>query len=96
MRRLPTSHPAGPGTFYQKALTFPVAVAPVKRAWEAGTLVPAAGWFPLVARLLIGVIITIDNLMAQKKVTLPMRVMGLFISVLNSLVMFAAVLGLSR
>jgi hypothetical protein len=82
-----------------QALTFPVAVALVKGAWEGLKLtpLPAAGttWFPFLACLVIGVLITVDNLMAET-MTRSIRGLGVIIGILNSLVMFAAVLGISR
>jgi hypothetical protein len=82
-----------------QALTFPMAVGLVKGGWEALKHAPLPGmettWFPFGACLAIGVIITINNLTAQKMTT-SMRWLGVFIGILNSLVMFSAVLGVSK
>ncbi len=82
-----------------QALTFPVAVALVKIAWEGFKKLPVLWadtlWLPFAACLLIGLIITIDNLRTEK-LSLPMYALGLFVGLLNSCVMFAAVLGITK
>jgi hypothetical protein len=80
-----------------QALTYPVAVALVKGGWEAvktlhvGWL--ASPWVPLLTCLVIGGVIAWDNLRTEKPGA-PMYVLGVVVGILNSLVMYAAVLGI--
>lgn len=82
-----------------QALTFPVAVGLVKIAWEGLRKLPGAWadtlWLPFAACVIIGLIISIDNLRTEK-LSLPMHMLGLFVGLLNSCVMFAAVLGITK
>jgi hypothetical protein len=82
-----------------RSLTFPAAAALVKTAWAAlqAAMIPGIGgvWFPLTACLILGVLIALANLSEEKPKPLGW-VIGLVIAVLNSLVLFAAVLGVSK
>jgi hypothetical protein len=82
-----------------QALTFPIAVGLVKVAWEGFKRLPVswAGtlWLPFGACLLIGMLITLENIRAGN-LSARMRLLGLFVGMLNSCVMFAAVLGITK
>jgi|GEM_PF-5065647 len=81
-----------------QALTFPVVVGLVKVGWEGLQRLPIswAGqlWLPFTACLLIGLLISLEHLRVEK-FSWPMRILGLTTGLLNSCVMFAAVLGIS-
>lgn len=82
-----------------QALTFPIVVGVVKVAWEGFMRLPVswAGslWVPFAACLFIGFVITIESVRIEK-LSIPMSTLGVFIGILNSFVMFAAVLGITK
>jgi hypothetical protein len=89
--------PTVPIFIHPKALTFPVLIALVKGAWAGAMLLPlpwaASIWFPLVACMILGLLIAISNLLEQKVGTLTW-IFGLVIGLVNSLVVFAAVVAI--
>lgn len=80
-----------------KALTFPILVALVKGAWTALALLPShltsSIWFPFVACLALGLLVAISNLLEQKAKLMDW-IFGLVIGLLNSLVIFGAVVAI--
>jgi hypothetical protein len=82
---------------HPKALTFPIVVALVKGAWLAAATLPfqwaASRWFPFSACLILGLLVTISNL-SEQKVRVLDWIFGLAIGILNSLVIFGAVVGI--
>lgn len=80
-----------------KSLTYPIVIALVKAAWEAIKLIPApwvtSAWLPLTLCLALGILIGVSNL-ATEKPPLFGWFLGLFLALLNSLVMFGAVMGI--
>lgn len=80
-----------------KSLSFPILVALIKGAWEAAKVLPApvlnTMWFPFLAALILGMLITISNLNEEKPSTTGW-VIGMVIGLLNSLVVFGAIIGI--
>ena len=70
----------------------------VKTAWEAAKILPVPWatsiWFPFGTCLFLVLLITISTLIEEKP-TIYGWIFGLFIGLLNSLVVFAAVMGIS-
>lgn len=81
-----------------KALTFPILVGLVKGAWTGVKLLPvpwfATMWFPFVACMVLGLLITASDVQVQKG-TLLQTLGNIAVGILNSIVTFAAVLGIS-
>jgi hypothetical protein len=84
---------------HPKALTFPIAVALVKGSWEVLKLVFGANaeslMFPLGACLILGMLITVSNLIEEKPPYIGWA-LGLAVGLLNSLVICGAVIGISK
>jgi len=82
-----------------KALTFPVLVGLVKGAWAAASLLPVTWatsvFVPLIMCLVLGILIAISNLLEQNLRVIDW-VAGIAIGLLNSLVVFGAVMGIPR
>lgn len=81
-----------------KALQFPGIAALVKTVWlilGTATHMPVftSVWFPLIVCVALGLLITINDLQAQKGTWLQ-NVGGLLVGVLNSIVVFGAVVGI--
>jgi len=81
-----------------KALTFPIVVGLVKGAWEAlkalQTSWASSPVVPFVMCLVLGMAITVANLIEEKPKPTGW-VIGLCVGLLNSLVIFGAVMGIS-
>ena len=82
-----------------KTVTYSVAVCLVKGAWAGFEKLPVEAlhsvWVPFILCLVIGMTVAINNLQ-EEKLTKSMYVLGLVIGVINSSMMFAAVLGISK
>lgn len=86
-----------------KTLQVPILVGLVKGAWEATKALPASTastyltstWFPFAACTILGILITVSNLREDKAPAL-MWIVGLIIGFLNSMVVFGAVMGITR
>jgi|HubBroStandDraft_1064217.scaffolds.fasta_scaffold55900_2 hypothetical protein len=82
---------------HPKALTFPILVGLVKGAWLAVSQLPVAWpssiWFPFSMCLLLGLLIAISNL-TEQKLRFSAWALGVSIGLLNSLVVFGAVIGI--
>lgn len=82
---------------HPRALTYPIMVALVKGGWSAMALLPLRStssiWFPFIASLLLGILVAISNLTDQRAKLLEW-IVGLVIGLLNSLVIFGAVVSI--
>jgi hypothetical protein len=82
-----------------KALTFPVLVGLVKGAWASASLLQVSWatsvFLPLIICLLLGILIAVANLLEQNLRFIDW-IIGVAIGLLNSLVVFGAVMGISR
>ena len=82
---------------HPKALTFPILVGLVKGAWLAASQLPIAWpasiWFPFSLCILLGLLIAVSNL-TEQKLRFSSWALGVSIGLLNSLVVFGAVIGI--
>jgi hypothetical protein len=84
-----------------KAIQFPVLVGLVKGAWVAAEALPPAGaclasvWFPFLSSVFLGLLIAISNLIEEKPKIIGW-IFGLVVGFLNSMVVFGAVMGLTK
>jgi hypothetical protein len=82
-----------------KALTFPVLVGLVKGAWASASLLPVSWatsvFVPLIMCLVLGILIAISNLLEQNLRVIDW-ITGIAMGLLNSLVVFGAVMGIPR
>ncbi len=80
-----------------KALTFPIVVGLSKAAWEALKALPApwlaSAWVPFVICMAFGMTIAVTNLLEEKPPP-PRWALGFFAGLLNSCVIFGAVMGI--
>ncbi|WP_445627975.1 hypothetical protein [Nostoc sp. DSM 114167] len=84
----------------EKSLTFPVLVALVKGSWESLQQLPISStksiWLPFCTCIILGILIAISNLKEEKPSPLYHEwFLGIGIAILNSLVVFGAVVGVS-
>jgi hypothetical protein len=81
-----------------KALTYPVSIAVVKAIWEGLKTLPSTGldspWVPFALCLILAALITISNL-TEESAPPTKWIISMVIGLLNGLVLYAAVMGVS-